>query len=568
MYQFDIADIDKHFYKSEYREGQREAIEFTLNAFNSGKKVVMLECPTGSGKSVIGMTLADMVYNAFYLTSSKVLQDQLTKDFAGEIVELKGKNAYPCTYYQRFGPKMVQSQLITQAELTATLAKGQDCATGYCKTKAAKAAKTNKKQNCGGCFVNNSNSFITSLPPGMEYSACPYFEQVNIALNSRKVVMNFSSFLYQTSYAKRFVRPKSEPRNMMIIDECHGQEGHLLDFVSCSIDDKILKKYNRVLPELDTPDDYLSWFMEVDYRAMLMKEIAKARDSDDLKLSEELEQAVSKFTLFEDNLHKTEWVSEFSVENNVRKVTLKPIFIDKFAGDLLFQHADLIVMMSATILNVDVMCKSLGLDRSHVAAYRMKCRFPVKNRPIYLKTVAKMTGGKSRMHEWIGPLVDGVNELTNKYKGQRGIIHTHTHAITKQLLENCDDDVRSRFVHQYKYPNKDDMLRVHAKKPDSIILAPAMHEGIDLRDDLSRFQIICKVPYANMHDDKQLARRVEVDPYLYDWMTAIKLVQCYGRSVRSDSDYADTYILDSSIFRFLDQAKRMMPDWFTEAIIR
>jgi len=111
------------------------------------------------------------------------------------------------------------------------------------------------------------------------------------------------------------------------------------------------------------------------------------------------------------------------------------------------------------------------------------------------------------------------------------------------------------------------MLEEHAKSKNGVIIAPAMHEGVDLHGDLSRFQIICKVPYANCFDDKQLAARVEVDRKFYTWITALKLVQSYGRSVRSVDDHAKTYIIDEAIYKFLRDANKMLPDWFKEAII-
>jgi Rad3-related DNA helicase len=58
---FNLDAIDNCFPMASYREGQREAIEFAIKSFNSGINIVILECPTGSGKSAIGMTLAEMV---------------------------------------------------------------------------------------------------------------------------------------------------------------------------------------------------------------------------------------------------------------------------------------------------------------------------------------------------------------------------------------------------------------------------------------------------------------------------------------------------------------------------
>ena len=98
---FDVDRIEECFPKKQFRDGQKKAIEFACNAFNEGVKVVVLECPTGSGKSAIGMTLANLVQSSYYLTITKILQDQLMDDFGDQVIELKGRNAYPCDFYER-----------------------------------------------------------------------------------------------------------------------------------------------------------------------------------------------------------------------------------------------------------------------------------------------------------------------------------------------------------------------------------------------------------------------------------------------------------------------------------
>src|SRR5262245_22716420 len=122
---FNLSTIDNHFPirqngQPSYRDGQKKAIEFVLEAFNQDKKIVILEGPTGSGKSAIAMTLTDMVPTSYYLTATKILQDQLVREFgngSGGVVELKGRNAYPCTFYERFGPEMVKRGRWRQSQL-------------------------------------------------------------------------------------------------------------------------------------------------------------------------------------------------------------------------------------------------------------------------------------------------------------------------------------------------------------------------------------------------------------------------------------------------------------------
>ena len=56
--------------------------------------------------------------------------------------------------------------------------------------------------------------------------------------------------------------------------------------------------------------------------------------------------------------------------------------------------------------------------------------------------------------------------------------------------------------------------------------------------------------------DKRIKARQQRNDSLYSWATALKLVQSYGRSVRSENDRATTYILDSDFGYFLQRAKQ------------
>lgn len=588
MHTLELDKIDDHFPKESYREGQKKAIEFAVQAFNDGKKFVILECPTGSGKSVTGMTIADMVDRSYYLTSSKNLQDQLVKDFS-DVTELKGRSSYPCTFWQRFGDAMVTRLSLTKAQLSKVLAERPDCNRGYCR-KESNAFKAT--YSCAKCFTvdgpvgANSKSKmageLVDLPNGMEYSACPYYEQVFQAINNRKVVMNFSSFLYQTQMTTRF----DKVRDLLIIDEAHTAESQLLDFVAFSINDKYLQRYGIIVPHFESPHEYALWFIECQIDQHIGKAIQQAKADRNDNLEDELSRMYRKFKMFMDNILADDpastpvapgmtsadnWICEYSLvkgDDSFRSVTIKPIFINKFATPLLFRHADRVLLMSATVLDVNVVCKSLGIKKSEVASYRMKNRFPVKNRPIYLDTVAKMVGGKDKMGVWGPKLVKKVEQICNKYKNKKGIIHTHNFAIMDYIVSNANQATTDRLLNQKNYRNKSDMLVEHARSKDSIIIAPAMHEGVDLAGELSRFQILCKVPYPNFYDNEQLSRRMEVDKGYYNWLVALKLIQSCGRSVRSETDWADTYIIDESIFRFLEETKSILPSWFTEAIVK
>ena len=105
-----MTDWKKNFPLPVIRSGQEQAIEFALETFKT-KKYVVLEAPTGAGKSMIGVTLArtlakfssgDFKTGSYFLTTQKMLQDQYLTDFAppkGELVSIKSAANFQCSYH-------------------------------------------------------------------------------------------------------------------------------------------------------------------------------------------------------------------------------------------------------------------------------------------------------------------------------------------------------------------------------------------------------------------------------------------------------------------------------------
>ena len=59
-----------------YRKGQLEALAAARAAFEAGKRFVVIEAPTGSGKSAIAVTMARESGSAYILTAQTLLHDQ------------------------------------------------------------------------------------------------------------------------------------------------------------------------------------------------------------------------------------------------------------------------------------------------------------------------------------------------------------------------------------------------------------------------------------------------------------------------------------------------------------
>lgn len=540
-----LEQIVQQFPFKSPRPGQIECIEFILNNFASGKKYVILEVPCGGGKSAIALTVANFFESTYMLTITKILQDQLVGEFGengklgNQLVDLKGRNSYECPYYRANAEKMRASKLISHQQYVRYRDEYFDCAEGHCRLKG--------KYRHEECISGNF---------------CPYYVQKDKAMASKICLMNFAGFLAQTNFTQSFGK-----RSLLIVDECHNIEPQLLDFVSMTLNDHEFEGLK--FPELDTAEEYAEWLEKSGAILILEKKAFQAKCADDPKKADELESLKQKIRWFLEEMREEDhdqWICEYQETDRGHRLVFKPIYVRKHVKKYLFEIADHVLMMSATILNANVMCNSLGIEKKDLAAKRLGSRFPVENRPIYYKPAVKVTGGKSQQHVWGPRLVDAVTEIVQKYSGQKGIIHTHNFAIAQMIMDETDPGIGRRFLFQKNFPNKQEMLEVHARSQDTIIVAPAMHEGLDLSDDLSRFQIICKVPFPNFYEDKQLAARKDVDSLYYDWLTALKLVQSVGRSIRSATDWAHTYVIDEAFKWWYRDNQNMLPIWFKEAV--
>jgi ATP-dependent DNA helicase DinG len=549
---FSIDKIDQCFPLPTFREGQREAIECIINAFNEGKKYVLLEAPTGIGKSAIGYTLAQMTKRSYYLAPQKFLQDQLTADFGSRgkhigdlkpMIDLKGRNAYPCKYWRWMLDDPKQAELFMwkpdrKNRFLDLDKKGLGCDEGECKRKGY-----SKLKYC--------------VDPDIR---CRYYQQLYAALSSSICLMNFHSFLFQSS-----VVPVFKPRDLLIIDEAHNAEDILMKFIEFSITDRYFK---IDFPELHTVQEYMEYFEEVQIVELMKRQKQIALGNERMREADDWSRRIMRFEMLLD-IDPKEWVCECKSNktNTNRTVSIKPIYVSQFANQYLFRMGAKVLLMSATILSKNVMCQSLGIEDEEAVSFRLDSPFPVSNRKCYYRPCGAMS--YKHKAQTFPKMIEEVNEICEHHTGSRGIIHTHTFEIAERLLQGCSKAVKKRLLFQRSLEFDNDknlLLDKHKSMQDSIIIAPAMHEGLDLKDDLGRFQILCKVPYPSKADP-QIAARMAISNEYYNWRTATKLVQSYGRIYRHDKDKGITYILDSNFRFFFDSVQHMLPDWFIEAIV-
>lgn len=491
-----------YFRPAEYRPGQQEAIEQIDAAFAEGYERVLLEAPTGSGKSQIARAFAFQARRTHVLTIQKILQNQYQRDHSDMCI-VQGRGAYRCRDADD----------------------GSSCATGPCRRRR------------------------------QENPNCPYRQAIASAKRARVVVHNFDGFYYQSRFGGHYSR-----RELLVVDEAHNLESKALDFMSFSLSTREVPN----LPEYEDEDDYLEFL--VGYRDRLDRRVRALDRNDELSAEElrELDDAtrlLAKLVLYFEERAQNEYVVNFERlgKTGHSRATFKPIYVTDFVRDAILGYGERALLMSATVLDPDVYCRAIGLDPEETAFVRLPSHFPVANRLILKRYAGSMSF--RRIGDTLPAMLDRLRELLAAHP-ERGIVQTHTDRIAEFVKEHLRDP---RLTFRSDYESVDDMLEVHAGKPGSWIVASGLREGLDLVGDLSRVQVICKIPWPPL-GDKRIRRRMELDADWYGYQTVLGFVQAIGRSVRSVEDRAVTYVLDADFDGFLRRNGQFVPEHVRRAI--
>lgn len=565
------------------REKQSFVLKEIDDAFASGYKYIVLEAPTGFGKSPVAIAAALTLGSSYICTSTKDLQTQYCRDFAF-VKPAKGKNNFPCEVKDDF----IRNGTYKCAACGPYVSrKGGEChhttvEYGPCmsdkdfgceyKTRLKDYIVSNKGTKQEQVFINRYSNeryqehysqwiHLENLRENTirEWRPCQYFHQLNMALKASHSVLNYAMFL-------AIMNENLPSRELLILDEAHLLETELVRFRGISISKKKWRKY---IPDLKIENhgyDIREW---VDFLVRLKQTMSLFVNMLTEELLVEATQDIDKLELAIDNIvsNATNWiVSEVKKEGReVARIDLKPLDVSPYCKDV-FTKCNKTLLMSATILDIETFCSSVGLEHDDVKVIRVGSDFPLRNRPIYPLATAYLNYDNLHKEEVKAAIAKSVDIIMTHHKDSKGIVHTTSYEQLNFIKENISEENRRRLLLTDPEIERDEIIAEHinTKKP-TVLISPSLHLGLDLKDDLSRFQIITKVPYLSL-GDKWIDEKRKRDEQWYRWQTALKLVQGYGRSIRSKDDWATTYILDGAFGYFVSKNRNILPDWFLQAI--
>lgn len=595
------------------RESQRKVLEEIENAYRSGYRQIVLEASTGFGKSPVAIAVARFLKSSYICTSTINLQDQYLRDFPF-LRKVVGKSNFECQVQKErnnagmFECERCETNDINRCEHT-TVNKGP-CVSKYyeCPYMTNRAdyddysvellpelIQLMKNPKSVGTLDLSTNlqtkihgflSWDHYKEFGNNWSPCNYYHQKNIGLLSPHTIFNYAIFNKLFQVKRKTGKPYLNTKGVLILDEGHLFENEVISHNGEELELGTIMNLThnriRVMPDSLSFDGWIGFLNNViNYidqniedlndeerdlrlrkRNLDKKEIKRMLNLPEIiKYVEEKRDKLNELTV-DMSTHPDNWI----IDRNANKLSFKPLDISAYCKEL-YEAGSRLLVMSATILDKDMYCSQIGLESKDVKFISIDSEFPVENRPIFTPYLGKLSKDNINLPSTHQVIANNLSKIMNEYKSVKGLIHMPTSTLIDQVIPLMSRDDRKRLyvIKAMKPYERTEALKKFEYDPTGVLISPSLYVGIDLKDDLSRFQVIVKIPYSSL-GDKWIKKKFDQNKNWYTWQTLLKLIQGYGRSIRSMDDYADTYILDSNLDNILKFSSKMLPRSFREAI--
>ncbi len=541
-----------------FRRPQWEAIEAVMGCYEDpDTRVVMLQAPTGSGKTLMGETARRLIGGrGLYICSTKTLQDQAARDFPYAEV-LKGRANYPT-----LAGAGARTDAWGRAVASPGPAGDRGDRRGRDELTAADCTATGGSRNCRWCDP---------------VVACPYRVAREKASRARLAILNTSYFLVDVNKGGGRFRG----RDLAIIDEADLLEGELLNQAEVVITQHRMRALGIPPPRRLTADftsrgvrvndparAWLPWVTEEAIprvrRRLNMLPPPELADTKQIRERRGLAELLERLEELEVELPRGGWVFDGYDQG---KVIFRPIEVGRWGKRLLWPHARRFLLMSGTIISADEMARTLGLDGSY-RLIDVSMTFPAANRPVNVVRLVEVRRD-NQAQAW-PKIAEGLAGVLALHPDDRVLVHTVSYPFAEYLAREVAKHHPGRPIMTYDDSRgRDGALERYKTTPGAVMLAPSMDRGIDLPGELCRVQVVAKVPYPNLGDKRTKARLWPPynDRAWYAVNTVRTLVQMTGRGIRGVDDQATTYILDHTFTTNVWKRNRsLLPAWWCEAL--
>ena len=497
------------------RTEQEDVVEWALSR---SEQYLLVNAPTGVGK-----TLVNLVYGlakgtpVTYAVHTIRLQQQVESTLPGMPV-LTGRSNHPCLIGRR--------------------THGMDITAQY-----------------GVCTMRQPCEFRSGVQVDGEFVQCAYYSQLDEALTSRLGrVTNYAMYLALPPV--RMAVDDSTGTHVLLADEAHNIERALCSAAEISITTGMVRAAGYGWPR--TAASHIA-----PWRGWGFGALKKTAEEDVRPAIREFRAAAKAMAAIKKEDYAN-WVVSFDGSDfratptwgrGYTEQRLLNRSVEGFVGGI---GANLLAT-SATLTGANYFSELLGLPEGEWAYLDVDSPFGASKRPVLFSPVMVMNRDV-QSEEDRRPMQSAIDTLISRYVSKGfpwGVIHSVSKKYRDFLL------TESRFRGIMVTESKDHEQRVADGRP-SVLVSPSVTEGWDGVDNLCRFIIIPKVPFADL-SDAWTRRRMNEDARTYAQQALVSIVQGAGRGMRHRDDFCDTWILDEAWASLYRRYKDWLPKSFIES---
>lgn len=494
---------------SSWRSAQEDAIDFILS---SPQRVKALCAPTGFGKSPAYVAAALLSGKpTCVVTDNRGLQDQLMSEFSSiGMVDLRGRKNYECS-----------------------LKVDYSCEDGY----AARCPQKGTIQ-------------------------CPSSQAEIAAASSPLVVTNYAKWTSSRKFGQGMAHFKQ-----VVFDEGHEAPNALAAAMQVVLHYREIEKLGLDFPNrndyTEDEDDsqqmveWKEWAQDARATAELAMLAARARlqgvgdpPSSWVKEYTHLHHLTRRLVILA-TCRPLDWVVEHREGEQIYQ--FDPIRPGRYAEAALLLKIESIIVVSATLREKTMFM--MGVGRESFDFKEFDSDFDPARCPVYY--VPTMRVDKQAVD--LSMLWLRLDQIAARRRDRKGIIQTISYDRQKAVSEhsrfapsmflNARGEAPTWLIDEFRNAG-----------PGAILTSPSVSAGYDFPGQDCEWQFLCKVPFpppskilrARSRDDKEL-------PY---YLAMNKMVQIFGRGMRSKQDSCENFVGDDHLEWFLPRYGHLAPRSF------
>lgn len=496
-----------------FRPTQTEAI---FDTTESTYRVRILNAPTGVGKTLIALTTLVLEQaRGLILTSTKALQDvyaEVGRDIG--VADVRGASNYKCPALE---PRGEYSYLRGNRPATA---------------------------DHGPC--------LTGAQCALKAGGCPRYDALRAARSADIVVSNYDYWLTTGKSMQRRGETDADEGlgefDYIILDELHAAESHVAKALHVDLGVSMIRNVlgHDPISTSASVEEWREWgrMLRVALAGKLdriVRELRLAHEDGGSGIRRELIDELNTLRGLDRSLSDLgqmygRWIVERVSDG---KLSLDPVWTDRYAEKLLFRGIPVVVGMSATV--VPATLRYLGIEKGMYDFFEYASPFDVRRRPIYVWPIVRMhynmTDGDKRA--W----ADATDELLSARLDRKILIPTVSYKRAREL-QQLSTHAESFVMHDPR-STKDAVERFRKMPPPAVFVSPSVSTGWDFPDDDVRTIIVAKTPYPS-RESAVMQARIASDRTYQDVYAATEFSQTVGRHVRSESDWGETIVTDAA----------------------